>query len=66
MVRARICGTYSRKRVNFVAVFNPSCFGEPGRSGTIAELPSDTAIKFWRMAANERQRQTREKRKRKE
>ena len=37
-----------------------------GAAGTIAELPSDTAIKFWRMAANERHRQTREKRKRKE
>ena len=27
-----------------------------GAAGTIAELPSDTAIKFWRLAANARHR----------
>ena len=35
-----------------------------GAAGTIAELPSDTAIKFWRMAANKRHRQRRDDRKR--
>jgi hypothetical protein len=35
-----------------------------GAAGTIAELPSDTAIKFWRMAANKRHRQGRDDRKR--
>jgi hypothetical protein len=33
-----------------------------GAAGTIAELPSDTALKFWRMAANERRRPGRDKR----
>lgn len=33
VVRARTCGTYSRKPVNFGAIFNPSCSGEPGRGG---------------------------------
>jgi hypothetical protein len=37
-----------------------------GAGGTIAEVPSDTAVKFWRMAANKRHRQPRENRKRKE
>jgi hypothetical protein len=37
-----------------------------GAAGTIVELPSDTAIKFWRMAANERHPPGRDNRKRKE
>ena len=36
-----------------------------GAAGTIAEVPSDTAIEFWRLAAKEQQRQARENRKRK-
>src|SRR5262245_51155496 len=37
-----------------------------GAAGTIAEVPNNAGVKFWRMAANKWHRQPRENRKRKE
>jgi hypothetical protein len=64
MVRTRTGGTHSRKRVSFGTVLNSSCFDEPRRGGD--DRRGAQRLKFWRMAANKRDRQPRENRKRKE